>query len=253
MPEPLGPLRRGDLGVALPADQHHLVAHLDRVVADVDHQLVHRDRPGDRPAPAAHARPRRPRRPGCAAHRRRNRSAPWRPARPRASGSRRPYESRAPAGSVFTCETRAFSDSAGRSRPDPASAGAGRDAVDGDPGPHQVEAGLGEREQPGRVGRVHHGGRRPAASRPASTAAKRGQLLSRVRVVGLVGDREMGADAAEVELGAVLHPAARAPPPPPASTPTRCMPVSTLRWTGSGARSRCSTTAFASASMPSLV
>ena len=51
--EALGPLGGGDLLVALRADEHDLVADLDGGVADVDHQLVHRDDAGDRAAPAA--------------------------------------------------------------------------------------------------------------------------------------------------------------------------------------------------------
>src|SRR5690606_32976324 len=48
-----GPVGRTDALAALLADEHDVVAHLDVVVAAVDHQLVHRDRADDRVASAA--------------------------------------------------------------------------------------------------------------------------------------------------------------------------------------------------------
>src|SRR5665213_4258737 len=47
---PIGPLLGGDVLVALASDQHDLVAHLDRLITYIDHELVHRDRSRDRVA-----------------------------------------------------------------------------------------------------------------------------------------------------------------------------------------------------------
>src|SRR5690606_25391836 len=51
--EPVGPVLGADLLVALAAQQHDLVADRDRQIADVDHQLVHRDDAHDRAAASA--------------------------------------------------------------------------------------------------------------------------------------------------------------------------------------------------------
>src|SRR5215472_15300350 len=53
--ERLAPLLRGRLAVVPGAEQHHLVADRGRLVAEVDHELVHADRARDRPAAAARA------------------------------------------------------------------------------------------------------------------------------------------------------------------------------------------------------
>ena len=98
--------------------------------------------------------------------------------------------------------TRAVSDSAGRSRRTVGEPGRRRDAVDAMPDAHEVVARRRRSaSRPGRVRGVHEraaGGR--AASSSASTASNARELLAGVRVVGLVGDREVRADAVEREL-----------------------------------------------------
>ena len=113
--EPLGPLLRGHLGVALAPDEHDLVADLDRVVADVDHQLVHRHRARDRstaPADEDLAADRGEVARHAVGVPDRHRRDPRRRVRAGSAGRRRGER---PAASVFTCETRALSESAGRS------------------------------------------------------------------------------------------------------------------------------------------
>ena len=121
-----------------------------------------------------------------------------------------------------------------------ASAGAGRDAVDGDAAAHEVVArGPGTSSAPpswprGRAGRTHAGAseRRRARRRTASSCSRG------VRVVGLVGDREVGADALEAQLAVRRRSTRPARTASAGAQPTRCMPVSTLRCTGSGSARR---------------
>ena len=54
----VGPVLRGRLAVVAGAEQHHLVARRDVVVAEVEHELVHADPAGDGPAaPGSEHRP----------------------------------------------------------------------------------------------------------------------------------------------------------------------------------------------------
>ena len=115
MPRQLRPLVGRYLLVALPPEQHDLVARGHRgVLAAVDHDLVHGDRPGQGAAPstdedAAATREQRPRhavgvadRNGC--HHRASRQGPH-----------ATVGGRSPASSVRTETTRARNDMAGRS------------------------------------------------------------------------------------------------------------------------------------------
>ena len=85
------------------------------------------------------------------------------------------------------------------------------------------------------VARVHDP-RSAARARAARRARRRSasQLFGGVRVVGLVGHREVRAHAREFELGCGRTTCARARARRSGRQPTRCIPVSTLRCTPSG-------------------
>ena len=91
---------------------------------------------------------------------------------------------------------------------------------------------VGEREQPGRVRRVHERRAQPGGVEIVQHRLEAGELLVGVRVVGLVGHREVGEHAAEHELGALVDPAReRHRVRGRARRPGAC-PVSILRCTG---------------------
>ena len=69
-----------------------------------------------------------------------------------------------------------------------------RDAVDGDAGAHEVVASrVAVDQQAGRVGGVHDGGAQPGGAEVGEDGVEAVELLGGVRVVGLVGDREVRA------------------------------------------------------------
>ena len=200
------PRRGGDLLVALAPDQHDLVADLDREVADVEHQLVHRDGARDRAAPAAHDRlaavmrelaghtvgvaDRHGRDAGRA---RRSRSAA------RTTAARR-------AEPTFTCETRAFTDIAGRSStPAFELVGRARSRSSRCRRAPCRSARPASRSRRRCCTRARCRSGRPRARSSASTASKLRELLGGVRVAGLVGNGEVRAHAGELELGPVDH------------------------------------------------
>ena len=233
--------------------QHDLVADRDGVVAAVDHQLVHRDRADDR-AGACRRSARSLRCPtGCGGRRRRSRSAPSPPSPRPASVWRSPYDSRSPAASRLTKETRALQrQRRPQRRGQLVERGPGRDAVHGDAGADERAPGVRAGERGGRVGGVD----RHVVERSAARRGRRRTVRSCSSVYGsseLVGDGEVGEHAGEAQRrGAGRRCGRRAPATSAGRAPTRCIPVSTLRWT------RCvaaplSTTAAARRSMPSAV
>jgi hypothetical protein len=80
---------------------------------------------------------------------------------------------------------------------------------------------------------VDHVERKTGASELVQHGVAPVELLRCVRVVGLVGDGQVGEDAFEAELVRVAIDSASALASV-ASQPTRCIPVSTFRCTGSG-------------------
>ena len=80
------------------------------------------------------------------------------------------------------------------------SSGNGRDAVDADPGAHEVVARVREGERSRGVGRVHDLGPVPATGEPGAHFVEALELLARVGILGLVGDREVRPQPLELEL-----------------------------------------------------
>ena len=74
----------------------------------------------------------------------------------------------------------------------------GRDAVQRDAQAHEVVArGRGLREETGRIRGVHDGRTQPSFGELGEDRVEARELLAGVRVVGLVGHRQMGEDALE--------------------------------------------------------
>ena len=227
--EARGPLLGRDPLVALPAEQHDLVAALHRVVAAVDHQLVHRDGADDRPAAAAdqHVAVRRQ----AAAHavgvaQRHGRDVgvggelvAQPVGQPVAGGQ--PLDERHPG---------LQRHAPGAARRQVVDAGARRDAVDAMPARTNDRRAPGWASAPAEL--AAWTATPPSVGSAASTSSSRASWPAGVRVVGLVGDGEVGEDARQPQPRRVAaRCAATKPARRPGAAPTRCMPVSILRWT----------------------
>ena len=107
-----------------------------------------------------------------------------------------------PAATVFTNDTSDASVSAGRRSTAAVQGGRRRDPVDGDAAPHQVVAGRrGGRSGPAELAACTMSGSTPAARSLASSSSNRASCSAGVGVAGLVGHRQVGADALQPQLG----------------------------------------------------
>ena len=112
-----------------------------------------------------------------------------------------------------------------------------RDAVDGDAGADEVEASpvAGNASRPAEFAACTTSGRSPAALEVGEDGLEAVELLGRVRVVGLVGHREVRAARPRAAARRARdRPVGEAPRASSGAHPTRCIPVSTLRCTASG-------------------
>ncbi len=191
-----GPVRGPHLVVALTAEQHHFVAGLHGCVAAVDQQLVHRDRADDRVATptdqhlGARTRQVAPHTVGIAdrhrGNRRLGRDGVAQPVRQPLAGGE-PLDERHP-----RLERHHRAELAGQV----IDAGAGRDAVDRDTGPDERVAGRRVGQRTGRVGGMHHVDRWEAGP----DVGEQRQLGRGLGTVGLVGHREVGEQAGEMQV-----------------------------------------------------
>ncbi len=129
----------------------------------------------------------------------------------------------------------------------------GRDAVDRDADPHEIEARVGERQQTGRVRGMHQGW--PQTHRVEVVARTAWKRSSCSDVYGSSGSSAIAKWVRTPSSTSSVRSSTRcaSATAPSGATPTRCIPVSTLRCTARGSPVPRSATAFASESIPPVV